>query len=259
MIVATHQLDPLDGVEVEARCQMLEKRLALPASNSADVVILPELIDQGFDLEKIKATAPTLQKSLVIAALQRHADTHNHWILAGCAIREETRIFDACVAIKPGARKPAVIYRKVQLYAPLGESDVFLRGDELVTINIGSFRFGLQICNDLRFPEHARKLAQCGVDAIVYIACWPFPRLGHWCALLTARAIENQIYVIGCNRVGRFVNTVFAGTSCVIDPYGTAICSADFEQDTILVSEITRRRIDQIRQFPGLASAVRLS
>ena len=95
----------------------------------------------------------------------------------------------------------------------------------------------MMICYDIRFPELARKLALGGAKILFVPAEWPHPRLHHWRTLLTARAIENQMYVIACNRTGQSGNDRFFGHSMIIDPWGEIIAEGD-EEEVILMADI---------------------
>jgi predicted amidohydrolase len=102
------------------------------------------------------------------------------------------------------------------------------------------------ICYDIRFPELARRLALGGAKLLLVPAEWPNPRLHHWRTLLTARAIENQMYVVACNRTGVSGSTSFFGHSMVIDPWGEIVAEAD-EQETILQATIDLALVDEVR------------
>ena len=102
------------------------------------------------------------------------------------------------------------------------------------------------ICYDIRFPELARKLALNGAQLLFVPAEWPHPRLHHWRTLLTARAIENQMYVIACNRVGRSGETSFFGHSMIINPWGEIVTEAD-ENEQIVTAEIDLELVAKVR------------
>jgi len=104
----------------------------------------------------------------------------------------------------------------------------------------------MMICYDIRFPELARKLALSGAKILFVPAEWPHPRLHHWRSLLIARAIENQMYVCGINRVGRDAANVFCGHSMIVDPWGEVIAEAD-ETETIISAAVDLARPDEVR------------
>ncbi len=114
-------------------------------------------------------------------------------------------------------------YRKVHLFSVTGEEKFFLGGRENVVCDTAAGRLGLMICYDLRFPELCRAVTLKGADIVVVPAQWPRVRISRWDILLQARAMENQVYVIGVNRCGRENRTVFSGHSAVVDPSGEVL------------------------------------
>jgi predicted amidohydrolase len=106
------------------------------------------------------------------------------------------------------------------------------------------------ICYDIRFPEWIRAHTTQGAEVLFVVAEWPLPRLNHWRTLLTSRAIENQCYVVACNRAGSDLNNVFAGHSMIIDPWGTIIAEGD-EQAGSISAAIDVETVNQVRsQIP---------
>ncbi|HBI05283.1 MAG TPA: carbon-nitrogen hydrolase, partial [Paenibacillaceae bacterium] len=99
---------------------------------------------------------------------------------------------------------------------------------------------------DIRFPELARSYALDGAGILVNSAEWPHPRLNHWRTLMQARAIENQMYVVACNRVGISGKTEFCGHSMVIDPWGEILVEGG-EEEAILIAEIDLTLIEEVR------------
>jgi predicted amidohydrolase len=127
-----------------------------------------------------------------------------------------------------------------------------MAGDNVTTFDIDGLPSSIFICYDLRFPEVFRKVAK-QVQAIFVIANWPSERVEHWNALLKARAIENQCFIIGVNRTGIDGNGIhYSGSSCVIDPTGSFICSGG-ESEEYLVSDFDSAQVSKVRaQFPFL-------
>ena len=119
-------------------------------------------------------------------------------------------------------------------------------GDKLGLLNVSGTDAGMMICYDIRFPELARKLAINGAKMLFVPAQWPNPRLHHWRTLLMARAIENQMFVIACNRCGTSGTSTFFGHSLIIDPWGEIIAEAG-EEESIIRAEIDLALVDTIR------------
>ncbi len=125
-----------------------------------------------------------------------------------------------------------------------------LRGREIAPslCQSGRFRFGFSICYDLRFPEFYRKLAtEDEANVFILSSAWPFPRVEHFRILATARAIENQSYVIASNRVGKDDGVPFCGSSAIIDPYGVVVASASADREELLVAEISLENLQSVR------------
>ena len=108
-------------------------------------------------------------------------------------------------------------------------------------------RMGLMICYDLRFPELARTLALSGARILIVPAQWPKARAMHWQTLLRARAIENQVFIIGANRTGSDEDLSFPGLSAIIDPWGQVLAEAK-DKDGIILAELDMNRVTQARE-----------
>ena len=147
-------------------------------------------------------------------------------------------------------------YAKVHPFTYAGEDEHFAAGDQLVTVEIGGVRCSLFVCFDLRFADEFWQLAE-DTDCYLVPANWPRPRRRHWTALLQARAIENQAYVVGVNRVGEGRRRdggplPYAGDSMIVDPLGHVLVQAA-EVETTLVAEVDPAVVADARsRFPFL-------
>ena len=137
-------------------------------------------------------------------------------------------------------------YRKIHPFTYGGEHHHFRAGTDLVQITIEGVRISLFVCYDLRFADEFWQLAPT-TDVYLVPANWPESRRAHWMALLQARAIENQAYVVGCNRVGLGGNGLqYVGDSRIIDPLGELLATGS-QGETILFADITAERVAQVR------------
>jgi predicted amidohydrolase len=119
----------------------------------------------------------------------------------------------------------------------------------LASVDLAGMRLGLSICYDLRFPEVYRRLAlEENSNVFIISSAWPFPRLEHLRVLATARAIENQTYVVLANRVGKDDRATFCGTSAIIDPYGVVISAASADREELLIGEVSDELVRSVRQ-----------
>jgi predicted amidohydrolase len=143
-------------------------------------------------------------------------------------------------------------YCKLHPFSFADEDKHFAPGGETLSFAWGPFRVAPLVCYDLRFPEIFRHQTRLGAQIFVVIANWPAPRDAHWQALLRARAIENQAYVLGVNRVGRDPKLAYAGHSLIIDPRGETL-SAGSEREELVVAHLELESLlEYRRQFPAL-------
>lgn len=187
----------------------------------ADVVIFPEMTLTGFTMNtSLSAEDPSASPSR--EAFRDLARQHGLAVIAGVVMRNGARAFNTLVAFSP-ADGTEVEYAKIHPFSFSGEDKYFDRGASLATIRIGDLRVGLTICYDLRFPELYTALAR-DCEVLVNIANWPRRRAAHWNVLLRARAIENQVYMVGVNRTGTDGNGLeYERSSGVIDANGEAL------------------------------------
>jgi predicted amidohydrolase len=146
-----------------------------------------------------------------------------------------------------------ISYTKLHPFSLGGEKQHYLPGRQVVTFAWQGFTVAPFVCYDLRFPEIFRAAARQGATLFTVIANWPISRAEHWITLLRARAIENQAYVLGVNRVGRDPNTRYGGRSILVDPSGIVRADAG-DAATLLRFEIDANLVAQTREkFPFLS------
>jgi predicted amidohydrolase len=142
-------------------------------------------------------------------------------------------------------------YAKIHPFSYAGEHEHYAAGDRHVTVEVDDLRVTLFVCYDLRFADEFWARAT-DTDLYVVPANWPQPRRAHWRALLRARAIENQAYVCGTNRVGTAKSTRHVGDSVLLDPLGEVLAEAG-DGEAVLVADMTRATVSAVReQFPFL-------
>lgn len=146
-------------------------------------------------------------------------------------------------------------YDKRHLFALGKEHEVFTAGDKKLIVDLNGWKICPMICYDLRFPVWLRNV-NSEYDLLLFVANWPERRISHWRALLNARAIENQAYVVGVNRIGHDGNEVYhSGDSTCVDPNGNVLYHKKDEEDrytlTVLANEVSKTR----RAMPFLKDA----
>lgn len=137
-------------------------------------------------------------------------------------------------------------YDKTHLFSPMGEDSFFEAGERLCRFTLDGVRCGIIICYDLRFPEFVRTLAIEGIDVLFVVSQWPQKRIAHLRALTTARAIENQMFVVCCNSCGTAEETVFGGKSAIISPMGKTLALAG-KNEQILCAKCDLTLLSKIR------------
>ena len=221
-----------------------EKLCALFFNKKRDekVLIFPEMTLTGFTM-KPAAFAESLDgESFNFFA--RIASNNEAHVLAGIIEEKEGKFYNSLLHINPQGKLVSV-YWKIHPFSYTGEDKNYTRGTEPVITNIDGWNTGLSICYDLRFPELFRRYGKKRVELIVVIANWPVARIEHWKTLLKARAIENQCYVAGVNRIGNDLMLIYNGFSSIYDPMGSEMISSE-GNETILSADIF---IDSVKQL----------
>lgn len=220
----------------QANYENAEKMITEACKEQLDCIILPELWTTGYDLTKLQDIADTKAQE-AINFLTAAAKKHSIHIIGGSvANTTDDGILNTMIIIN---RDGELVhkYSKVHLFQLMDEHLYLAGGKEKGIFILDGNTYGGVICYDIRFPEWIRSHVLSGAEAIFVTAEWPLTRLEHWRTLLMARAIENQCYVIACNRAGEDPNNVFAGHSMIIDPWGEIVAEAS-EKEEILFGEI---------------------
>lgn len=215
------------------------------------LVVLPELWTTAYDLENSATHATAVAQhaggSGWFGQFAELARNHDIWLTGSLLEAGAGGQYYNCMALYSPEGELAGLYRKIHLFR-LMQEDVYLgAGDSPALLNLPWGQTGLAICYDLRFPELFRSYALQGAKLIIVPAEWPHPRREHWRTLLRARAIENQCFVAGCNRIGSSKETGFFGSSSVIDPWGEVLGEAG-ETEMVMNVTIDLDLVDDVRQ-----------
>jgi len=215
---------------------------------NADLIIFPEMTLTGFTL----ATPSVAEEIGVSTSLRAFADMatkHNVGVVAGVVLKINDSYHNCAVAFgRDGGQ--LICYKKIHPFLLSGESCYITGGDDIATFEYEGIRFGVTICYDLRFPVLWYLLAE-KCDCIINIANWPAKRIDHWKTLLKARAIENQVYVIGVNRIGVDGNNVeYTESSYAFAPDGS-IMNPVFVDEGMSIVEIQKTVVKECQDaFP---------
>ena len=171
------------------------------------------------------------------------------FLMAGYAEPADPRPANACSIFDPAGRE-ILHYRKLHPFSMAGEDERFLAGESLETVEVEDIRVTALICYDLRFPEPFR-VAAADTDLFCVMANWPVPRRHHWSTLLEARAIENQAYVLGVNRVGAGDGLEYTGDSVLRDPMGKELAATASGSSAVIIGEVDAAEVARIRNRFG--------
>ena len=247
MKVAAAQIDCSVG-DIDANMRKICDFSGQARKAGADLIVFPEVADTGYSMSVIQKHAQPWTTGLV-PVLQKTAQDLSIAIICGVSEREGAKIYNSQVFIDSNGE---IIgrYRKTHLFTgnQMGEDKCFVAGDELKSVSFNGMQFGLTICYDLRFPELYRMLAiEEGVNVFVLSSAWPFPRVEHFRVLASARAIENQSYMIVSNRVGSDDGVTTCGCSTIIDPYGVILAAASTDREEFVQAEISKETVRSVR------------
>ncbi len=226
--------------------QMLEQKI-LSIEDKTEIVVLPEMFNTGFSM-KPQLLAEEMDGE-TISWMKRISRQQNIILTGSCIIKDNNQYFNRLVWMLPNEQFG--YYDKRHLFAFGGEGGEFSSGGKRLIASVKGWKINLQICYDLRFPVWARQTKLEGdnyeYDVLINVANWPERRSHHWKTLLCARAIENQCYVVGVNRVGNDGNSLYhSGNSLVIDPMGQVLYHKADEED-INTTVLEKEKLNDIR------------
>lgn len=232
--------------KVDENYERAEKFIREAAAGGAEIIVLPEMWNTGYALEKLEELADMngerTQKFL--SELSRELGVH---IVGGSvSVKRDDKFYNTMYTYNRIGELVGA-YSKVHLFRLMDEHLYLEAGDEMNRFALDDLQAGGVICYDIRFPEWLRAHALDGAKVLFVPAQWPTPRIDHWKTLLQARAIENQCFVIAVNRIAKKVEN-FCGQSMVIGPWGEVLwIGADDEElaiidvDFSIVDEVRRR------------------
>ena len=249
LIITTIQTD-LHWENKVANLEMLGTKI-MGIKEKTNIVVLPEMFSTGFTM-KPELLAEKMDGETI--AWMRNIAREKGIILAGSlSIEDEGEYYNRFVWMLPNGQHG--IYDKRHCFSLGGENEHYAQGNKRTIASVGGWKINLQICYDLRFPVWARQ--QTGADPekeptpeydlLINVANWPERRIHHWKTLLQARAIENQCFVVGVNRVGNDGNGLYhSGDSMVIDPLGQILYHQSKEED-IHTTILDKAQLEEVR------------
>lgn len=243
MNIACIQMDIAFG-EPEKNKQTVVRYMEQIARN-VDVVVLPELWTTGYDLARLGDIADENGEDAktFLSSLARAYNVH---IVGGSVAKKTERQITNTMYIVDRNGDVVCEYSKLHLFKLMDEHKHLQAGETTGIFSLDGVTGAGVICYDIRFPEWIRAHALHGAEVLFVVAEWPLVRLHHWRTLLMARAIENQCYVVACNRAGKDPNNEFAGHSMIIDPWGNILAEGN-EQETVIKATIDINEVQHVR------------
>jgi omega-amidase len=206
-------------------------------------IVFPEMTLTGFTMKASENSERLFGDSFKF--FSDVATQYKSFVLTGVIEKQDTQFFNSLLCINPEGNLVSV-YRKIHPFSYSSENKFYTAGEQPSIVEIGKWRTGLSICYDLRFPELYRLYGRERTELLVNIANWPETRIEHWRALLKARAIENQCYMIGVNRTGSDPKLNYTGFSSIFDPMGKEIAALDTEEG-IISGVLDLKYVNEIR------------
>jgi predicted amidohydrolase len=245
--------------DIAANLKMLEEKIR-SIQQKTEIIVLPEMFSTGFSMNP-KALAETMDGPTV--NWMKHLAMEKKVIITGSIIiKEDDNYYNRLIWMLPNGQ--AGYYNKRHLFGYAGEDECYTAGNKRLIAQVKGWKINVQVCYDLRFPVWARQIPSYHeenenipeYDILLYVANWPERRIHAWKTLLTARAIENQSYVIGVNRVGNDGHHIYhSGDSMVIDAMGETIYHKAHAED-IYTFTLHKDPLEEIRnKLPFLKDA----
>lgn len=246
-----------------ANLQMLEQKIN-SIKQKKEIVVLPEMFSTGFSM-KPELFAETMQGETM--QWMKRIAAEKKIILTGSIIAEqEGNYYNRLIWMLPNGEYG--VYDKRHRFGYAGEDHHYTAGNKRLIASVKGWKINLQVCYDLRFPVWARqqptpnpsqggiKDSEAEYDLLIYVANWPERRSHAWKTLLQARAIENQCYVVGVNRVGNDDNAIYhSGDSMIIDPMGEVLYTKKDEEDIFTIT-LDKEHLQSVREkLPFLKDA----
>lgn len=238
----------------KANLQMLEEKIG-NIKERTEVVVLPEMFSTGFSMKPEQLAE--IMEGETMQWMKRVAAERKIILTGSVIIKEKENYYNRLIWMLPNGQYG--VYDKRHRFAFAGEDKHYTAGTKRLIASVKGWKINLQVCYDLRFPVWARQQSQPDgpeYDILIYVANWPERRSHAWKTLLQARAIENQCYVIGVNRVGNDGNTIYhSGDSMIIDPMGEVLYHKKDQEDVFTIS-LDKKHMETIREkLPFLRDA----
>lgn len=228
---------------IDANLDKATAALRRVAAQGAKLAVLPEMWSCGYDYRNFTALAEETPR--VLESTQKLCQELQLVTVGSLPELEDGKIYNTAYVIDKG--EIIATYRKLHLYSTMYEDRYLGAGEHSLVVDTSVGRLGIAICYDLRFTELFRKMALEGAEIICLPAEWPRPRQEHWKTLIRARAIENQLFMIGANCCGIQGKLDFIGLSQLVSPLGNVLQVATEGEDAELVATLDFAEMEKYR------------
>lgn len=249
LIVAAIQFD-IAWEQPEINLNRLDEILS--QLTEVDLIILPEMFTTGFTMNPWEHAEEFHPEMTTLEWMKKTASIHQAAVMGSISIKENGHFRNSLFVAFPD--RTFIRYDKSKLFSMGEENKHYISGDTTIQFDWKGWKIKPLICYELRFPELARNHKEEKYDLLIYVANWPEVRRHPWRTLLQARAIENQSYVVGVNRVGADnTGLSHSGDSLIIDPKGSILKDGFGGTEMILVDTISFTELHEFRsKFPVL-------
>ncbi|GLI36124.1 carbon-nitrogen hydrolase [Desulforhabdus amnigena] len=232
LVVGCSQLDVLPG-NIWKNVEKAERLVSENAEKGCRLLIFPEMWSCSFVYSRLREMAETTPH--VLERFQEWGRRNEMVLVGSLPERDGDAVFNSSYVID---RTGEIVgkYRKIHLFSYNREHEYFGRGEKSVVCSTSVGRLGIMICYDLRFPELARRLALDGAEILCISALWPTTRINHWSLLLRSRALENQMFVMGCNGCGKEQNLRYGGASAIVSPTGELLAEGKDGEEQVITT-----------------------
>jgi omega-amidase len=246
---------PLYWEDKAANFKLFDRHIAL-IKDETDLIVLPEMFSTGFTMNA-KALAESMQGETV-QWMQQKAKEKNAVICGSFIAEEKGKYYNRFVWARPDGSYE--FYDKRHLFRMADENNFYSEGERRIIVELKGWKICPLVCYDLRFPVWSRnKVSGSGLeyDILIYVANWPERRNIAWKILLPARAIENQCYAVGVNRVGKDGKDIsYSGDSVIVNPKGETINTTKANEEKVETVKINYNELIEFRkQFPAMLDA----
>jgi omega-amidase len=235
---------PIRMGDVKANASRAFALLQDAAKGGVALCVLPEMWSTGFSYDNLKTLAGTTPR--ILYDLRRFAADKRVVIAGSLPERSGRAVYNTLYLINSTGAITGE-YRKTHLFSPSGEHLHFRKGTAASVAHTSVGTIGPQICYDIRFPELSRKYYAEGATLFCVPAQWPAARKAHWDLLTVARAVENQLFVVAANAVGRSGEFQYSGGSVIVSPWGERLAQGG-EDESIVIATIDPARVEDARR-----------